>query len=144
MADLPYKSALIVGAGPGIGASVASALTIAGLKVIVAARNPDRLRDVASASDAIALEVDASDPTSVKHLFEQTKHAIGVPEVVLYNASDRVRGAITELDPELVRRSIKVSAFGAFLVLQQAAKRRVPLGRGAILLTGDRKRQGLR
>lgn len=136
MADLPYKTALVVGAGPGIGASVARALTAAGLKVVVAARNPDRLRDVASASDAIGLEVDATDPASVAHLFEQTERAIGVPEVVLYNASGRVRGSLTELDPELVRRSIEVSSFGAFLVTQQAARRLVPHGRGAILLTG--------
>lgn len=136
MADLPYKTALVVGAGPGIGASVARALTAAGLKVVVAARNPDRLRNVASASDAIGLEVDATDPASVAHLFEQTERAIGVPEVVLYNASGRVRGSLTELDPELVRRSIEVSSFGAFLVTQQAARRLVPHGRGAILLTG--------
>lgn len=136
MADLPYKTALVVGAGPGIGASVARALTRAGLKVVVAARNPDRLRDVAGASDAIALEVDATDPASVAHLFEQTEAAIGIPEVVLYNASGRVRGPVTDLDPELVRRSIEVSAFGAFLVTQQASKRLIPLGRGAILLTG--------
>lgn len=136
MADLPYKTALVVGAGPGIGASVARALTAAGLKVVVAARNPDRLRDVASASDAIGLEVDATDPASVAHPFEQTERAIGVPEVVLYNASGRVRGPLTELDPELVRRSIEVSSFGAFLVTQQAARRLVPHGRGAILLTG--------
>ncbi|MEO7466686.1 MAG: SDR family NAD(P)-dependent oxidoreductase, partial [Sphingobium limneticum] len=132
----PYKTALVVGAGPGIGASVARALTAAGLKVVVAARNPDRLRDVANASDAIGLEVDATDPASVAHLFEQTERAIGVPEVVLYNASGRVRGPLTELDPELVRRSIEVSSFGAFLVTQQAARRLVPHGRGAILLTG--------
>lgn len=136
MTKLPYKSALIVGAGPGIGASVARALTATGLKVVVAARNPDRLRDVANTSDAIALEVDATDPASVTRLFEQTERAIGIPEVVLYNASGRVRGSLTELDPELVRRAIQVSAFGAFLVLQQAAKRLVPLGKGAILLTG--------
>jgi short-subunit dehydrogenase len=43
---------------------------------------------------------------------------------------------LTELDPELVRRSIEVSSFGAFLVTQQAARRLVPHGRGAILLTG--------
>ena len=48
----------------------------------------------------------------------------------------RVRGPIETLDPELVRRAIEVSAFGAFLVVQQAARRLLPLGRGAILLTG--------
>jgi NAD(P)-dependent dehydrogenase (short-subunit alcohol dehydrogenase family) len=56
--------------------------------------------------------------------------------VVVYNASGRVRGAITDLDPEEVRRAIEVSAYGGFLVVQQAAKRLLPLGKGAILLTG--------
>ena len=57
-------------------------------------------------------------------------------EVVLYNPSYRVRGPITELAPEEVRRTLEVCAFGAFLVAQQAARRMIPRGRGTILLTG--------
>jgi NAD(P)-dependent dehydrogenase (short-subunit alcohol dehydrogenase family) len=136
MTTLPYKTALIVGTGPGIGASVARALAAAGLKVAVAARNPDRLATLATDIGGIALPVDAADPASVANLFEAVDRAIGVPEVVLFNASGRVRGSVTDLDPGLVRHAIEISAFGGFLVLQQAAKRQVPLGRGAILLTG--------
>jgi NAD(P)-dependent dehydrogenase (short-subunit alcohol dehydrogenase family) len=136
MTELPYRSALIVGAGPGISASVARALSAAGLKVAVAARKAEKLQPLAAEIGADAFAVDATDPAGVARLFEQVEGRIGVPEVVLYNASGRTRGPIVELDPEEVRRAIEVSAFGGFLVIQQAAKRLLPLGRGAILLTG--------
>jgi NAD(P)-dependent dehydrogenase (short-subunit alcohol dehydrogenase family) len=55
---------------------------------------------------------------------------------VVYNASRRARGALVELDPAEVEQAIMVSAFGGFLVAQQAAKRMLPRGRGAILFTG--------
>src|SRR3546814_42033 len=80
--------------------------------------------------------VEATDPTGVADLFAAVEAGIGVPEVVVYNASGRVRGPIVDLDPEEVRRAIEVSAYGGFLVVQQAARRLLPLGKGAILLTG--------
>ena len=52
------------------------------------------------------------------------------------NASARAHGPIAGLDPESVRQAIAITAFGGFLVTQQAARRMVPKGRGAILLTG--------
>lgn len=136
MADIVNKTALIVGAGPGISASVARALAADGYRIALAARNPDKLADLAAETAALTYEVDASSPAAVSQLFKDVQAAIGVPEVVLYNASGRLRGPIEGLDPELVRRVLEVSAYGAFLVVQQAAKRLVPLGRGAILLTG--------
>lgn len=136
MTTIPYKSALIVGTGPGISASVARALSAAGLRVALAARNAEKLRPLAEEIGAVALAADATDPASVSRLFEAADAQIGTPEVVLYNASGRLRGPIPDLDPEEVRHAIDVSAFGGFLVVQQAAKRLLPLGRGAILLTG--------
>jgi NAD(P)-dependent dehydrogenase (short-subunit alcohol dehydrogenase family) len=134
--DIPYSTALIVGTGPGISASVARALSAAGLKVAVAARDANKLRPLAAEIGAEAFAVDATDPAAVSRLFEDVEASIGVPEVVLYNASGRVRGPIPDLDPEAVRRAIEVSAWGGFLIVQQAARRLLPLGRGAILLTG--------
>jgi NAD(P)-dependent dehydrogenase (short-subunit alcohol dehydrogenase family) len=136
MTEVPYGSALIVGTGPGISASVARALSAAGLRVAVAARDAGKLRPLAGEIGGAALAVDATDPAEVARLFDAVERAIGVPEVVLYNASGRARGPIVDLDPEEVRRSLEVSAFGGFLVVQQAARRLLPLGRGAILLTG--------
>lgn len=136
MSDIPYSSALIVGAGPGISASLARLLSKARLKVALAARNADKLAGLAAETGASVFAADASDPAAVASLFEQVDAAIGPPEVVVYNASARVRGGIRDLDPEAVRKSIEISAFAGFLVAQQAAIRMVPKGKGAILLTG--------
>jgi len=55
---------------------------------------------------------------------------------VVYNASARARGSFAELVPTEVAQAISVSAFGGFLVAQQAVKRMLPNKHGAILLTG--------
>jgi NAD(P)-dependent dehydrogenase (short-subunit alcohol dehydrogenase family) len=136
MADMPYKSALIVGAGPGISASLARALTQGGMKVALAARNIEKLAELSAETGGKLIAADAADPASVVRLFEQAEAEIGSPEVVVFNASARVRGGIRDLDPEAVRRAIEVSALGGFLVAQQAAIRMVPKGHGAILFTG--------
>ncbi|WP_419728492.1 SDR family NAD(P)-dependent oxidoreductase [Lichenicola sp.] len=133
---LPYRTALIVGAGSGISASVARALSGLGVRVGLAARNIDKLAPLASETGAECFAVDAADPDAVARLFTDFDRRIGEPDLVIYNASGRTRGPIAELDPDAVRRAIEVSAFGAFLVVQQAARRMLPLGHGAILLTG--------
>ncbi len=136
MTQLPYKTALIVGAGPGISASVARLLAGAGLKVGLAARNIDKLAPLAGQIGARTYAVDAADPGSVAHLFERVDADLGAADVVLYNASARVRGRIVDLDPAAVKQAIEISAFGGFLVTQQAAIRMTPNNHGAILLTG--------
>ena len=136
MSDIPYKTALIVGAGPGISASLVRQLTQAGLEVAAAARDTTKLQPLAEETGAHLFAVDAADALSVERLFAEVEARIGVPEVVVYNASGRVRGPIAELDPAEVKRAIEVSAYGGFLVVQQAARRLVPRGSGAILLTG--------
>jgi NAD(P)-dependent dehydrogenase (short-subunit alcohol dehydrogenase family) len=136
MTDIPFSTALIVGAGPGVSASLARALSAAGLKVGLAARDIEKLAPLAAETGAKTFEVDAADPAGVAELFADVDERLGVPDVVVYNASARVRGRIAEIDPEQVRRAIEVTAFGGFLVTQQAAIRMTPKGRGAILLTG--------
>jgi NAD(P)-dependent dehydrogenase (short-subunit alcohol dehydrogenase family) len=136
MSDIPYRTALIVGAGSGISASVARGLAAAGLKVGLAARNIEKLAPLAAAIGAERFSADASDPAAVAHLFEDTEARLGALDVVLYNASARAHGPIAEIDPEAVRKAVEISAFGGFLVIQQAARRMIPKGHGAILLTG--------
>jgi NAD(P)-dependent dehydrogenase (short-subunit alcohol dehydrogenase family) len=136
MTAIPYRIALIVGAGSGISASVARALATAGLKVGIAARNIEKLAPLAAETGAERFAVDASDPAAVAHLFVEADARLGTPDVVLYNASARAHGPIADLDPEAVRKAVEISAFGGFLVVQQAARRMIPTGRGAILLTG--------
>jgi NAD(P)-dependent dehydrogenase (short-subunit alcohol dehydrogenase family) len=134
--DLPYKTALIVGAGAGISASVARRLAALGIKVGLAARDEAKLAALAAEIGGVTFSVDASLPSAVASLYEEADRRIGSPDIVLYNASGRLRGPIAELDPAAVEKAIATTAFGGFLVVQQAARRMVPRGYGAILLTG--------
>jgi NAD(P)-dependent dehydrogenase (short-subunit alcohol dehydrogenase family) len=136
MTDIPYRSALIIGAGPGISASLTRLLRKAGMPVVIAARNIDKLSDLIRDTGAIALPVDATDASQVARLFSETEARIGAPEVVIYNASGRLRGPLAELDPAAVDEAVAISALGAFYAVREAARRMVPAGKGAVLLTG--------
>lgn len=131
-----YRNALIVGAGHGLSASLARRFAAAGMQIALAARNPGKLDALCDEAGAHAFACDAADAASVEALFGAVERAIGAPEVVVYNASGRLRGPIETLAPDAVADAIAVSAFGGFLVAQQAAKRMLPAARGAILLTG--------
>jgi short-subunit dehydrogenase len=128
------RQALIVGAGEGFSASFARRVAREGYAVALAARDVAKLAPLAQAIRATTHACDAADPAQVAALFD-TPDAQAA-EIVLYNASFRVRGPVTDLAPEDVRRTLEVCAFGAFLVAQQAARRMVPRGQGTILLTG--------
>ena len=142
MTTIPYRTALIVGAGPGISASVARGLAAAGLKVGVAARDIEKLAPLADAIGAVRFAVDASDPAAVAHLFEDADARLGVPDVVLYNASARVTGPIAEIEPARFA-AIGDSAYGGFLVVQQAARRMIPRGAALFCDRCQCQRQGL-
>ena len=129
-------SALIVGAGAGLSASLARALAKEGVRVALAARSVEDLDALKRETGAATFACDASARTDVEKLFVELEAAGGAPEIVIYNASYRTRGPLIELDPTEVERSIAVSAFGAFLVAQQAVRRMLPKQRGAILFTG--------
>lgn len=131
-----YRTALIIGTGPGLSSSLARLFARNGLSVAVAARNVDKLAALAAETGCSTHACDAADPAAVERLFTEVEARHGAPDVVVYNASARARGPITGLDPEAVRRAMEISAFGAFLAAQQAARRMLPAGRGAILLTG--------
>nr|WP_255529453.1 SDR family NAD(P)-dependent oxidoreductase [Polaromonas sp. CG_9.11] len=129
---------MIVGAGPGLGASLARAfMQDAGMHVVMAARQLDKLQPVADALGAVALRCDATDPADVKALFDQASERLGsAPDVVVYNASRRVRGPFVDVDASDVAQAVAVTAHGAFLVAQQAARRMLAQGHGALLFTG--------
>ena len=132
---MTYTSALIVGAGSGLSASLARAFTREGMRVALAARDTGKLQDLARETGARAYACDAAQREAVEALFAALDDA-GAPDVVVYNASRRARGPVAELDPAEVEQAIAVTAFGGFLVAQAAVRRMLKRGRGAILFTG--------
>ncbi len=130
-----YQSALIVGAGSGLSASVARAFAKAGMTIALAARSVDDLKALADETKAKTYACDASKRADVDKLFAALDSA-GAPDVVVFNASYRTRGPLLDLDPAEVEKSIIVSSFAGFLVGQAAVRRMLPRGRGAMLFTG--------
>jgi NAD(P)-dependent dehydrogenase (short-subunit alcohol dehydrogenase family) len=135
MDDFPYKTALIVGAGPGISASLTRRLAALGVRVGLAARNVRKLDDLVKKTSAKAFASNAGDAASIAKLFDDAGVALGEPDLVIFNAQARVRGPLTELDAEEVASAVLIGAVGGFFVVQQAARRMLPRRHGAILLT---------
>jgi NAD(P)-dependent dehydrogenase (short-subunit alcohol dehydrogenase family) len=136
MTRATYRTALIVGVGSGLSASLARLFAKAGMKIAVAARRAADLEALAKETGGKAFACDATKRAEVAKLFADVTAAYGAPDVVVYNASYRTRGPLIELDPAEVEKSLIVTAFGGFLVAQEAAKRMVPQHHGAILFTG--------
>ena len=130
------QKVLIVGAGLGLSASLARQCHTAGMKVALAARDGEKAIAVAQETGASLHRCNASSIEDVAALFTALDDSIGTPDLVVYNPSARLRGPITDLDPEATRTAIEVTCFGAFLVAQQAARRMLARGSGSILFTG--------
>ncbi len=129
-AQIPTQDiALIVGGGPGISSSCARLFAKEGMRVAIAARNPDKpvLQDLEKAHGARRYGCDASDPASVELLFQNVAGELGAPTLVVHNIDGRVPGifrkGLVDVEPGMAFDTIRNSAFSAFLVGQQAARR---------------------
>ena len=136
MATGNFKTALIVGAGSGLSAALARVLAGEAIKIALAARSTADLAQLAKETGAQIFACDASSRDDVERLFADLDRGFGAPEIVIYNPSYRVRGPFIELDPAEVEKTLLVTAYGGFLVGQQAARRMLPKRHGVILFTG--------
>jgi NAD(P)-dependent dehydrogenase (short-subunit alcohol dehydrogenase family) len=120
--------ALIVGGGPGISSSCARLFAQNGMRVAVAARNPDKsvLEALETAHGVRRYACDASEPADVESLFQNVVRDMGSPTLLVHNIDGRVPGifrkGIIEADPTMALETLRNSAFSAFLVAQQAAR----------------------
>ena len=131
------ESVLIVGAGSGLSASLARLCASEKMKVILSARNIDKIKDLKKEINAETYQCDSSDINGVSNLFKELDKSIGIPNLVIYNASSRpLRNSIIELDPKQTQKAINITCFGAFLVAQEAAKRMLKRKSGSIFFTG--------
>src|SRR6476646_1277040 len=97
-----YTTALIVGAGSGLSASLARLFAREGVRVALAARDADKLTALCNETGAQAFACDATEPADVERLFAAIELVIGIPDVVVYNASLRAAGPFVDLQPDKV------------------------------------------
>jgi NAD(P)-dependent dehydrogenase (short-subunit alcohol dehydrogenase family) len=140
-------AAVIVGAGPGLGAALGRRFARAGCSVALLARNPDTLAPVegsvrraageaASPGRVLALPCDATDAQAVAAAFKAIRAAVGAPGILVYNAGGFVRAKILDLDPDRFEEAWRVNCLGALLCAQQVLPDMLRARRGTILLTG--------
>ncbi len=134
---MTQKAVLIVGAGSGLSASLARAFNSKGMKIVLAARNINKLDSLKKEIDALVFKCDSTENNSVQNLFLQTDSVIGTPEIVIYNPSLRIVKPFIEYDPYEMLQSIKVNSYGAFLVAHESVKRMLKIGKGNIFFTGS-------
>jgi NAD(P)-dependent dehydrogenase (short-subunit alcohol dehydrogenase family) len=130
------ETALIVGAGSGLSASLARLFAKEGMRVALAARDTAKLASLVKETGAFAIACDAAEAEQVEAMFSAVEAKWGVPDLVVYNAGYRVRGPLVSLDPKEVERTIRVTGYAGFLMAQAAAKRMLPRASGAIFFTG--------
>ena len=132
------STAVVIGAGSGLSASLARKLAARGHDLVLGARNTDKLEDLINETGAQAVQMDGSNPADMAALFADLPSEL---RVAIYNPSARVHGSITDLDPDEVRRAVEITAFGSVLLGQQASKAMLANEpengcKGTILFTG--------
>jgi NAD(P)-dependent dehydrogenase (short-subunit alcohol dehydrogenase family) len=127
---------LIVGAGTGLSAAVARRFAREGARVALAARRPEKLGDLAQELGARTYACDVAERVAVDAMMAQVTAELGLPDVVMFNPSARVRGPFTGLDPEAVREALLVTCYGGYLVCNAVVPGMALRGSGTILLTG--------
>ncbi|MDJ1006686.1 MAG: SDR family NAD(P)-dependent oxidoreductase [Paracoccaceae bacterium] len=130
------RNALIVGAGPGLSASLARLFAQEGYRIHLVARDAGKLEEL---GEDVGGTVHAADTTDARAIGAIVAGIEGRLDIAVANPSARVRGPLTEIDPVDVRRALDVTAFGSFVVGQAAAARMLTQDgpvRGTILFTG--------
>jgi len=130
--------AVIVGAGPGLGAAAARRFAEAGMTAVLVSRSAERLKDLAASIDgAVAYPCDATDEGAVEKMFADIEAEHGPVEVLVYNPGGGFgRTPINEQSAERFRAVWEFTAFGGFLCGRAAAQRMLTRGQGTILFTG--------
>ena len=130
------KKVLIVGVGDGLSASLARIFRVNGFLVGLVSRNIKNIESLGSEVNAKLFQCDVSNSSDVENLFLDIDEHFGALDLVVFNPSKRAPGAIIDLSVDEVKNALDITCLAGFLVAQQAAKRMIKRGSGAIFFTG--------
>ena len=138
MSGLAGRTALVTGAGRGIGRAIALDLAAAGANVALAARTRAEIdavarEAVAAGVKAIALPADVADPASVRALFTDARAALGDLDILVNGAGVAPTEPLVKTTDEQWRQAIEVNLSGAFYCLREALPSMTARGWGRVV-----------
>jgi NAD(P)-dependent dehydrogenase (short-subunit alcohol dehydrogenase family) len=137
--NAPDQSVIVIGAGPGIGASVARRFSRAGFAVGLIARSRptvDATLAGLSGGTAVGLSADVTDELALRAALDELVEQIGVPAMVVYNAAVIQRDSLGELTAQQQLDAYAVNVVGAITAVTWLAPRMAGNGGGTVVLTG--------
>ncbi|MFD1271603.1 SDR family NAD(P)-dependent oxidoreductase [Streptomyces kaempferi] len=119
---LEGRVVLVTGASSGIGRAIAIALSKAGARVAAGARRADRVRSLAedAPGEVLALELDVTDPQSVRDAVEATVERFGTLDVLVNNAGVMLSGQILGADTTEWTRMVETNLLGSMYAVHSA------------------------
>jgi 2-hydroxycyclohexanecarboxyl-CoA dehydrogenase len=146
--DLSGRSAVVTGAGSGIGAAIARGLAAAGATVALADLNHEAATRVAgeleeAGASAAGFPVDVTDRESVRELRRQVDDGFGAASILVNNAGWGHPELFVENDPEFWRRVLDINLMGPMLVTRTFLDPMIEAGEGKIInIASDAGRVG--
>ncbi|CAF3134701.1 unnamed protein product [Rotaria socialis] len=134
--------AIVIGVGPGLGASLAKRFAIGGYSIGLVSRKESSVQPVQKKLEqqghtSLSVTADASDILSMKNAFHKIRTEFGSdPEVLLYNAGRFIYNSILDLKPETLKNALNISVIGGLVASQEVLPSMIKQGKGTILLTG--------
>ena len=134
--DLSGRVAMVTGASSGLGEQFARALSRAGAGVVLAARRLERLKTLraeleAEGGDAHVVELDVTDPDSIRAAVAHAETEMGTIDILVNNSGISNTQKLVDVTPEDYDDIMGVNTRGAFFVAQEVGKRMIARSRGA-------------
>ena len=134
--DLSGRVAMVTGASSGLGAQFARTLARAGAGVVLAARRVERLKALraeieADGGDAHVVELDVTDPDSIKAAVAHAETEMGTLDILVNNSGVSTTSRLVDVTPDDYDYVMDTNTRGAFFVAQEVGKRMIARSRGA-------------
>jgi 3-oxoacyl-[acyl-carrier protein] reductase len=132
------KTAIVTGAGTGIGRATAHLLAERGARVVAAGLQPDRLRETvetitAAGGEAIAVDADVADPKAIEQVAARAQEAFGGTDVLVNNAAVYPIGPWHEMDAAQWDAVFATNIRGYFLMARAVRPQMIARGGGAVV-----------
>jgi NAD(P)-dependent dehydrogenase (short-subunit alcohol dehydrogenase family) len=136
---LTGKVAVITGGSDGIGKAAAHSLAAEGARVVICARQVDRLEQAAAeiraatSAEVLAIPADVTQPDQIKRLFDQTIETFGRVDILVNNAGTSAAAPFEEATPEMWQADLDLKLFGAIHCARAAIPHMKAQGGGRII-----------